>query len=81
MAVFTDEYRLFVNPVVLVPGQAPISSQRTLTAAPPVPQALATSGYIKYSVGSVVYWRPLGVVQVKVPSGCCSTVHLGSCLS
>jgi hypothetical protein len=20
----------------------------------------------------VVYWRPLGVVQVKVPSGCCS---------
>ena len=34
-----------------------------------------------YLVGSVVYFRPEGVVQVKVPSGCCSTFHFGCCLT
>ncbi len=34
-----------------------------------------------YLVGSVVYFRPEGVVQVKVASGCCSTFHFGCCLT
>jgi len=32
-------------------------------------------------VGSVVYWRPDGVVQRKVPGVICSTFQRGSCLS
>jgi hypothetical protein len=36
---------------------------------------------MRYLVGSVVYFRPEGVVQVKVPSGCCSTFHFGCCLT
>jgi hypothetical protein len=38
-------------------------------------------GYIGYLVGSEVYWRPDGVVHLKVPSGNWSTFHLGCCLT
>src|SRR5690349_8638827 len=34
-----------------------------------------------YLVGSVVYWRPDGVVHRSPPSGSWSTFHLGCCLS
>jgi hypothetical protein len=44
-------------------------------------QAVSGLSHIGYLVGSVVYWRPDGVVHRKVPSGSWSTCHRGCCLS
>src|SRR5258708_564439 len=51
---------------------------QTEAVTAPCPKAGA---HIGYRVGSVMYWRPAGVVQRKSPEGNCSAFHRGCCLS
>lgn len=48
---------------------------------PRSPLQRATNAQMGYRVGSVVYWRPVGVVHRKVAGVGCSTFQRGCCLS